>query len=139
MNLNEEISADFISAYKAKDLNKKNFLGVLKGGIKNRYGASPSDDNVLKEIKAMVKGLNDTIACKVKVSSPVDSEELELSYLDKYLPSLMGESEIRLNIKSIMVESGEINAGKLIGLFNKTYSGKADNKMVSRIIQEELI
>jgi uncharacterized protein YqeY len=34
MNLKERINSDFMIAYKAKDMNKKTFLGILKERFK---------------------------------------------------------------------------------------------------------
>jgi uncharacterized protein YqeY len=45
MKLTERINADFMEAFKAKDMNKKNFLGVVKGEIQNEVGRSGKDDD----------------------------------------------------------------------------------------------
>jgi uncharacterized protein YqeY len=36
MNLKERINSDFMIAYKAKDMNKKTFLGILKGTLQTQ-------------------------------------------------------------------------------------------------------
>ena len=38
MSLKEQINADFLAAYKNKEMAKKNFLGVLKGSIQTKEG-----------------------------------------------------------------------------------------------------
>ena len=40
MTLKEKINADFMSAFKNKETDKKNFLGVVKGEIQNEEGRS---------------------------------------------------------------------------------------------------
>ena len=52
----------------------------------------------------------------------------------------MTEDEIRFIVKHIISVSTNKNQGFLMGTFNKENVGKAfDNKIVSKIIQEELV
>lgn len=142
MNLKDKINADFMEAYKAKDMNKKTFLGVLKGAIQTQEGKmiESTDENVLKVIKSLEKGIKETIEMKTKMGGNIDEQTLELSYLEPYLPTLMSEDEIR-SIISEMISRENINKnqGFLMGLFNKEQKGKAfDNKLVSNLIKEAL-
>jgi len=142
MTIKERINADFMEAYKAKEMNKKNFLGVLKGAIQTQEGKNieSSDENVLKVIKSIEKGINESIEGLLFQGLPIDEQTLELSFLAPYLPTLMSEEKIRENIHHVIIESGETNMGKIMGLFNKTYAGQAfDNKLVARLIKEELV
>jgi uncharacterized protein YqeY len=132
MTLNEQINADFITAFKAKETQKKTLLGVIKGEIQNK-APNPTDENVLAILKATKKALEQSLAFGD------DSAELELSYIEGYFPALMSETQIREAIQLIIVNSGETNMGKVMGMFNKEYSGKADNKLVSQIVKEELV
>lgn len=142
MTLKETINTDFMEAYKSKNMEKKNFLGVLKGALQTQEGKQieSTDENVLKVIKSFEKGINETIEGKIKLQLDIEEQKLELSYLQPYLPTLMGEDEIRLIVKEIVSrEDINKNQGFLMGLFNKEQKGKAfDNKTVSKIINEEL-
>jgi uncharacterized protein YqeY len=53
MTLKEQINADFMSAFKNKEMDKKNFLGVVKGEIQNEEGRSGTvtDEVVLSILK----------------------------------------------------------------------------------------
>ena len=143
MTLKETINTDFMEAYKSKNMEKKNFLGVLKGALQTQEGKQieSTDENVLKVIKSFEKGINETIEGKIKLQLDIEEQKLELSYLQPYLPTLMGEDEIRLIVKEIVSrEDINKNQGFLMGLFNKEQKGKAfDNKTVSKIINEELV
>jgi uncharacterized protein YqeY len=142
MILKEKINADFMEAYKSKDMEKKNFLGVLKGAIQTQEGKQieSTDENVLKVIKALENGIVETIESKIKIGQDTIKSELELSYLKPYMPTLMSEDEIRSIVKEIVSREGiNKNQGFLMGMFNKEQKGKAfDNKAVSKIINEEL-
>lgn len=142
MLLKEKINADFMEAYKAKNMDKKNFLGVLKGAIQTQEGKQieSTDENVLKVIKSFEKGLIETIESKTKIGEDISQQLLEKSYIEVYLPTLMSDDEVRLIVKEMLVREGvNRNQGFLMGLFNKEQKGKAfDNKTVSKIIMEEL-
>jgi uncharacterized protein YqeY len=142
MILKEKINADFMEAYKSKDMEKKNFLGVLKGAIQTQEGKQieSTDENLLKVIKALEKGIVETIESKKKIGQDPSKAELELSYLKPYMPTLMSEDEIRSIVKEFLNREGiNKNQGFLMGMFNKEQKGKAfDNKAVSKIINEEL-
>ena len=142
MNLKERINADFMEAYKAKDMEKKNFLGVLKGAIQTQEGkmVESTDENVMKVIKAFEKGIKETLEGKTKLGENVDQQNLELSYIKVYLPTLMSDDEVRGIVKEMLSREGiNKNQGFLMGTFNKEQNGKGfDNKTVSKIIMEEL-
>ena len=131
MNLKERINADFMTAFKAKDMDRKNFLGVVKGEIQNEEGRKigrtvSSDDMVIAILRKMEKSLKQT-------NTPEAISELE--YIKPYLPQLMSEEQIRQIIAGYIV-SGFTNAGAIMGTFNKEHKGLADNKLVSEIIKE---
>lgn len=133
MNLKERINADFMTAFKNKEMEKKNFLGVVKGEIQNeegRTGASyeASDEVVLGILRKMEKSLTQT-------NTPESLKELE--YIKPYLPQMMSESLIREKV-STYISSGLTNIGQIMGEFNKHYKGLADNKIVSNIAKEAL-
>lgn len=130
MTLKEQINADFMAAFKAKDMERKNFLGVVKGEIQNEEGRGSvaTDDVVMGILRKMEKSLTQT-------NTPESLAELE--YIKPYLPQLMGEDQIR-TILSGYKANGLDNMGALMGAFNKDHKGLADNKLVSAIIKEML-
>jgi uncharacterized protein YqeY len=130
MTLKERINADFIEAFKAKDMAKKTFLGILKGEIQNEEGRGTvsTDESVLNIIKKMEKSLKTT-------NTPESMSELE--FIKPYLPILMGEDKIR-EVLTNYKNNGITNMGQMMGEFNKSFKGMADNKLVSEIVKEIL-
>jgi uncharacterized protein YqeY len=129
MTIKEKINADFITAFKAKDITRKNFLGLLKSEIQNeetRPNAVSNDGNTLAILRRMEKSLKQT-----------NTEESlgELKYLEPYLPQFMSEDQIREIIKGFK-DGGLTNAGQIMGQFSKEHKGLADMKLVSTIIAE---
>ena len=130
MTLREKINDEFMSAFKNKEMDKKNFLGVLKGEIQNEEGRSGeiTDEGVMNILRKMEKSLKQT-------NTPESLQELE--YIKPYLPQLMGEEQIREIILGYKT-NGLNNVGQMMGEFNKNYKGLADNKLVSQVIKEIL-
>ena len=128
MSLKERINTDFITAFKAKDMERKNFLGVVKGEIQNEEGRGTvtTDETVITILRKMEKSLKQT-------NTPESISELE--YMEPYLPQLMSEEQIR-QIVAGYISSGYKNPGAIMGTFNKEHKGLADNKLVSEIIKE---
>ena len=130
MTLKERIQSDFMEAFKAKDMARKNFLGLLKGEIQNEEGRGTiaTDVVVMTILKKMEKSLKQT-----------NSEESlgELGFIEPYLPTMMTEEQIVTAIKEI-VAGGANNIGSIMGAFSKNYNGQADNAVVSRLAKEAL-
>lgn len=128
--LKERINADFMSAFKNKETEKKNFLGVVKGEIQNEEGRSGSatDEVVVAILRKMEKSLTQT-------NTPDSLKELE--YIKPYLPVQMGPDRIREIVSNYKL-NGLGNVGQIMGEFNKNFKGQADNKIVSEIVKEVL-
>lgn len=142
-NLKERISREYLEAFKSRDNVKKNLLGVVKSEIttqeKNTVVENLADADIVKILNKFSKNLKETIE-----KSGSEEAKIELSILKGYLPKQMSEDEIRSALKGILTEFGESNStsafqiGKLMGVFNSKYAGKADNKTVSNITKELL-
>lgn len=134
MSLKDQISADYMTAFRAKDTEKKNFLGVIKGEIQLAESKDnfKGEESVLAIVRKMEKSLNEN------AENGDDTARNELEYLKPYLPQLMNEGEIRTILEKYVADGATPNIGFLMGSFNRDHSGKADNKVVSRIAKEIL-
>ena len=128
MSLKDRINQDFLVAFKNKEMDKKNFLGLIKGEIQNEIGRTGKDDDetVMNILKKMEKSLKQT---------NTDESLAELEYIKPYLPVMMGEDRIR-EILTNYKDNGLNNVGQMMGEFNKTFKGMADNKVVSELAKE---
>jgi uncharacterized protein YqeY len=130
MTIKERINADFMTAFKNKEMEKKNFLGVVKGEIQNEEGRTGevNDEVVLSILRKMEKSLKQT-----------NTEESlrELEYIKPYLPQMMSEELIREKVKEY-IDNGMTNVGLIMAEFNKNYKGLVDNRIVSTVIREML-
>ena len=82
MTLKERINADFMIAFKAKEMERKNFLGVVKGEIQNEEGrgSTATDEVVLSILKKIEKSL---------IQTNTEESLGELEYIKPYLPKMM--------------------------------------------------
>ena len=128
--IKDRINADFMSAFKNKEMVKKNFLGVVKGEIQNEEGRGTvaTDEVVIGILRKMEKSLKQT--------NTVESLT-ELEFIAPYLPQLMSEDTIRVILGGYKSD-GINNIGAMMGAFNKEHKGLADNNLVSSIIKEIL-
>jgi len=125
----EKISEDFMTAYKAKDMDTKNFLGVVKGEV-TRKTKEPADESVIAGIKSMIKNHNKSLE-ETSTPSLTDSE---LSLLETYLPQAISEEEIDKVIEEA-IAGGANNMGAIMGAFKGM---EVDKKLVSQKANQKL-
>lgn len=133
MTLKDQINQDFITAFKNKDMETKDFLGVIKGEIQSNEGRGieSTDENVLKILKKTEKSLNENI------KNGVDGAEQEMKILKPYIPELMSEEKIKEIIVDLVAD-GNNNIGSIMKEFNINHKGKADNKIVKDVALQVL-
>ena len=130
MSLIEKISKDFMSAYKAKDMEKKNFLGVIKTEV-TKETKTPEDSYVVGKLKSMIKNAQSTNSLT----------EYELDIINNYLPTQMTEDVLREKIGDFITKeelSTMKDMGKIMGYLKSNFEGEYDGKLSSTIIKELL-
>lgn len=142
MTLKSRIQAEYVSAFKNREMVKKNLSGVLRGEIttleKNTGTADLSDAEITKLSLKYKKNIEET-----RKHRETPDLALEQQVVESFLPSPLSEDVIRREIKEIIKTlplTLPINAlvGKTIGEFNKKFAGAADSRFVMSIIQETL-
>ena len=130
MTLIEKISKDFTEAYKSKDMEKKNFLGVIKTEV-TKESKSPEDSYIVGKLKSMIKNAEATNSLS----------EYELSVINEYLPTQMSEDVLRDTIK-LFIEDYSLSTmkdmGKVMSYMKNNFDGEYDGKLASTITKELL-
>lgn len=131
MTLKEKINADFMTAFKSKNMVAKSILSVVKGEIqtveKNIGSDNLSDAEVTKILTKTVKSLKETITL-----SNDEKSKVELSVIEVYLPKQMSKEEVTAKVTEL-VNSGITQIGAIMKEFATL---PADKKMVSESIKE---
>ena len=150
MSLKNKILDDLKSAMKAKEADKLNVLRSLKAKllekeISERKGgeASLSDDQVVEVLMKAAKQRKESIEQFEEGgrNDLVEKEKFELEIIEKYLPEMMDENEIRDEVQAQIEKMGATDMsdmGKVMGALMGRLKGKAEGAAISRIVKEEL-
>lgn len=150
MTIQEQIKSEMVLAMKAKDQVKLTVTRGLIAGFVNDLvarGKTPqeqiSDTDAMNVISKAAKQRKDSIEHFEKGARPelVEIEKLELAILEKYLPTLMSESEIQLVVDTKIKEltiTDKKDIGKLMSAVMQDLKGKADGGLVKKIVEASL-
>jgi len=139
MLINELEKAN-IEALKNKDKTSRAVLSV----VINKYrvnaielkaqGKEATDTDLIRVINKVVKELDEEKVGYEKLgrSEDVKNIELQKAVIEKYLPKLMSEDEIRKVIASLEDKS----MPSVMKHFKMNYDGKVDMSLVSKIARE---
>ena len=131
MKLREQISADYMTAFKEKNTVAKNLLSVVKGEIQTvekNIGSELADEDVIKILQKSAKSLREMVA------SGSEQAKEELAIVESYLPKQMSKDEVTQKVTEL-VNSGITQMGAIMKEFA---SLPADKKMVSEVVKEVL-
>lgn len=106
-------------------------------------GGTISNEKEMQLLQKMLKQRKDSISEfeKANRSDLVQKEKEEMEVIEKYLPAMMSEEDIREAVKKIIAETSATSQkemGKVMGAASKQFAGKADNGLVSQIVKSLL-
>jgi uncharacterized protein len=138
MTLQETIKNDLVVAMKSKNVETTSLLRVVLGEFStvasrmtNNTDKVLSDDLASKEIRRMYE------------NAKLMQNQFEMDTLDKYLPKMLSEDDIKNIVSKIISEnnfSGVQNMGKVMMEIKKhPNSTMIDNKIASNIVKELLV
>lgn len=140
--------AEMKEAMKAKAEGTLRGLRAIKAEIikaKTEPGANGEINAAteLKMLQKMMKQRKDSLDI-YKQQNRADlalKEEEEIAIIEKFLPSQMGEAELKEAVAAIIAAVGATSAadmGKVMGAATKQLAGKADGKAISAVVKELL-
>ncbi|MEE1088448.1 MAG: GatB/YqeY domain-containing protein [Bacteroidaceae bacterium] len=144
----EQISADIVSAMKAKDKVRLMALRNVKKYFiesKTAPGANDelSDEDAMKILAKLAKQGKDT-ASVYESQNRADLAEEEMKQvriIEEYLPTPLSAEELRTALSAIIQEVGATSAkdmGRVMGLASKQLAGKAEGRVISATVKELL-
>ncbi|MBT3253361.1 MAG: GatB/YqeY domain-containing protein [Candidatus Marinimicrobia bacterium] len=133
-------------AMKAKDGTSLKTIRDLKSRIQSREiekGEPLTEAEFVKLVQTAAKQRKEAIVLYEKGERPelVAVEKAELQVLERYLPQMMGESEMEVLVKQVLADTGAGNMsdmGKVMGPLMKAAAGKADGKRLQEIVKRML-
>ena len=147
MTLKEQLMADFKEALRAKNEVAKNTISLARAAVKqyevdNREELD--DAGVIAILSKQVKMRKDALADFEKAGRTdlLDAYNAEIEVLKKYLPEQMSKEEIDKVVaevaRSLGIEGGKQNMGKLMGSVMGKLKGKADGNVVRESVSDFL-
>ena len=147
MSLEESIMLEMKDAMKAKNEGVLRSLRAIKAEIikaKTEPGAGGQIDAAteIKFLQKMMKQRRDSLDIYEKQGRAdlAEKEKEEMEVIERFLPKQMSTDEIKKEVAEIIASNNATAAdmGKIIGLANKQFAGKADGKTISGIVKELL-
>ena len=141
MSLEEKINQEIKVAMMAKEKVKLEALRAIKSAIllaktEKGGGETLTPEVELKLLQKQVKQRKDAAEIYQQQNRPeLASKELEeASHIEEFLPKMMSDEELTLEVKKIIETLGAkspAEMGKVMGLATKTMAGKADGKAIA--------
>lgn len=146
MSLKVKLMDDFKKSMKEKDVVKKRTITLVRGDIKQKEVDTReelNDEQILDIIAKQVKQRRDSIEefKKGDRQDLVEESQLEIAVLMGYLPEQLSEEEVRKVVLSVIEEVGATSPkdiGKVMPQVIAKTKGKADGKMISKLVKEML-
>lgn len=139
--------ADLKEAMKAKDKITLEALRAIKTAILNeKTAAGAKEMTEADELKLLTKLRKQrvesaTIFREQNRLDLAEPEEAQIEVIERYLPAMMSEDEIRVKVAEIIAVTGAssmADMGKVMGQATGAMAGRADGKVISGIVRELL-
>ncbi|HIW87858.1 MAG TPA: GatB/YqeY domain-containing protein [Candidatus Onthomorpha intestinigallinarum] len=147
MTLEERINADIKQAMLAKDKKKLEALRAVKAAIlllkTNGAGNEISEKEETACLQKLVKQRKEAAALYKEQNREdlYEEESYQQKIIEAYLPEQLSEEEITVKLKEIISQTGASSMkdmGKVMGMAQEAFAGKADNKLVSTLVKQML-
>jgi uncharacterized protein len=147
MTIQERIQEDMKDAMRSKDSLRLDVLRGIKAAIRNKEVEKVktlAEPEVFQVLQTLVKQRKDSIDQFSRGGRPdlVAREEAELKILESYLPTPIGEDEIRKVVAEVLTElqvTSSKDLGKAMKAVMSRFAGKVvDGKLVSDAVKARL-
>jgi len=146
VSLLTDLNEDIKIAMKAHDKERLSVLRMIKASLQNeaiKQGGELSEEEELTVLSREKKQRNESLE-EFKNAGRDDLVQpllKELAIVDEYLPEQLSEEEVSALVKEAVNETGASSPkdmGKVMSALMPKVKGKADGKLVSRLVKENL-
>lgn len=146
MSLNEQLIEAMKTAMKARESLRLNAIRLIRTAIKNREideRRELDDQEVIGVLSTLVKQRKESAQVYREGGRPelAEKEEQELAIIQEFLPTQLGEEEIRAIIEAAVSETGAASMkdmGKVMKVVTGKTLGRADGRLVSELVKARL-
>ena len=138
----DQLQSAMMQAMKEKNRVKKEVIADMVTCAKNIAIEKGCKDNITEEIvtaailksKKVCQEQIDT--CPVNRPDLMEGFRLCMTYIDELAPKMMSEDEVREAVKNILTGVEVSNRGAAMKLVMPALKGKADGKIINKIVSE---
>jgi len=148
MSLEKKVMDAMKIAMKEKNQDDLRALRAIKSAIllaKTEKGATGElkADKEISLLQKMLKQRKDSLKIYTEQNRTdlAEKEAAEIKVIQTFLPEQLSNEEIEASLKEIIAKTGATSMkdmGKVMGMASKTFAGKADNSLVSKIVRSLL-
>jgi uncharacterized protein YqeY len=141
-NVAEDLRAAMNAARKAQDKDRTLVLGTILANLKNReieLRRPATDEEVVEVLRKGIKIRREAVE-QYRAGGRndlADAEQSQIAVLEEFLPPAVDPEEIRAAVREVIAD-GARELGKVMGQIVPRYKGRADGKVISQIVREEL-
>ncbi|HEY6872161.1 MAG TPA: GatB/YqeY domain-containing protein [Geobacteraceae bacterium] len=146
MALRERLSEEMKEAMKARDDLRLSVIRMIRSAVKNRdieLKRELNDQEIVDVVSTLVKQRRESIRLFSEAGRQdlVEKEEKELAILLGFLPQQLSREEVAGLVARIIAECGAQGAkdmGRVMKALMPHVAGRADGKLVSDLVREQL-
>ncbi|PYP39925.1 MAG: glutamyl-tRNA amidotransferase [Gemmatimonadetes bacterium] len=141
-SLADRLRAAMNEARKQRDQARTLLLSTILSDVKNReieLNHVPTDDETAEVLRRGVKRRRESVEAYEQAGRTelADREKAEIKALEEFLPAGIAPDEIRAAVREA-IAGGAKDMGKVMGAVMPRFKGRADGKLVNKIVREEL-
>ncbi len=146
MTLKQKLQEDLKTSMKNKDTLRKSVITLIRSSIKQvevDKRIELNDDDVIDIISKQLKQRNDSLEQFLDAGREdlVEETRSEIEVLKEYLPQQLSEEELNEIVKQTISEVGATSMkdmGKIMSAIKPKTKGRADGKLINKLVKENL-
>lgn len=146
MSLKDQLIQDLKESMKSGNADKVGVLRMLNAALHNQAIAKGKDavlteDEVLQVLLREAKKRRESVEAFTKGnrSELAEKEKAELRIVESYLPKQLSREEVTAAVEKVLAGlADKSNQGLVMKAVMAELKGKADGKMISRVVKEKL-
>ena len=139
------VRKEMMEALKAKDTPRKDALSLLLAALKSkqidkRSELTEDEENavVMKEIKSAQEAIDTAPPSRTDI---IDENKFKIAVYTAFAPQLMSEDEVKAVIADVLKQIGiekptPQDKGRIMKVLMPLVKGKADGKMINKLVEE---
>lgn len=145
--LKERVESEMKEAMRAKETTRLTALRAIKSAILLAQTEKGSTSEVLSEQQELdillkqAKQRRESLALYEQEGRTelADAEKAELEVIEKFLPKMLSEDEVKARVSAILASMGEVTAqqmGQVMGAAIKELGTEAEKQTIAKVVKE---